>query len=78
MMMMMAQKTSALDRVEAERHQADEPQRAYSSFGESLHQKKEKEMKHIAWSEKKNVAHSHLSKEKGKPCSHAILNMGEE
>jgi hypothetical protein len=26
----------------------------------SRYTKKEKEMKHIAWSEKKNVAHSHL------------------
>lgn len=67
MKMKMARRTSALGRVEAERHQANE-QRAYSSFGESLH-KKRKKMKHMAWSEKKNAAHSHLCpswKEKGK------------
>ena len=37
----MATRTSALGRVEVERHQADEP-RAYSSFGESLYTHKKK------------------------------------
>lgn len=36
-----ARTTSALGRVEVERHQADEL-RAYSSFGESLHTPKKK------------------------------------
>ena len=55
----MATRTSALDRVEAELHQAAEQQRAYSSFGVSLHEKKD--MKHIAWSEKKLLPHPHLT-----------------
>jgi hypothetical protein len=57
MKMKMARRTSALGRVEAERHQANE-QRAYSSFGESLHKKRKKKMKHMAWSEKQIAAHS--------------------
>jgi hypothetical protein len=43
-MMKMARRTSALGRVEAERHQADEL-RAYSPFGESLHQKEKRKTK---------------------------------
>jgi hypothetical protein len=39
MMAMMATRTSALGRVEAERHQVNGLP-AYSSFGESLHEKK--------------------------------------
>jgi hypothetical protein len=79
MKMKMARRTSALGRVEAERHQANE-QRAYSSFGESLH-KKRKKMKHMAWSEKKKCcpfASVSLVERKGEACSHAMLNIGEE
>jgi hypothetical protein len=80
MMMMMATRTSALDRVEAERHQADEPRRAYSYFGESLHQKRKRNEAHRVVRKEKCCPFASVPrrKKKGKLCSHAILNIGEE
>jgi hypothetical protein len=46
---------------------------------ESRYTKKKKKNKHIAWSEKKIAAPASVSsKDKGKLCSHAMLNIGEE
>ena len=79
---MMARRTSALGRVEAERHQADEL-RAYSSFGESLHQKEKRKKTKDRVVRKKNCypfasIPRRKKKEKREACSHAMLNIGEE
>ena len=76
----MARRTSALGRVEAERRQGDEL-RAYSSFGESLHQKEKRKTKDRVVRKKNCYPFASVPRRKKKKraaCSHAMLNIGEE